>query len=67
MENSQIRKLEQEIALKQKCLYSAELQKMNKKVAQLLLQELKELKDQLKQVKQQQLKAEKKKSFASAY
>ncbi|KAA3436960.1 hypothetical protein [Rufibacter hautae] len=67
MEDKRIAKLENEIALKQKCLHSAELQKLNKKVAILLMEDLKELKFQLKGLRQQQAKMAKRKSFVAAY
>ncbi|WP_210465809.1 hypothetical protein [Rufibacter roseolus] len=67
MEDKRITKLENEIALKQKCLHSAELRKQNKKVAILLMEDLKELKFQLKGLRQQQAKLAKRKSFVVSY
>jgi len=61
MQDALILKLENEIKLKQKCMYFPDFRKLDKKVPVILLQEIKTLKLQLKLLKQQQIKAVKRK------
>ncbi len=64
MQVSLIQKLENEIKLKQKCLHYPDFRKLDKKVPVVLLQELKALKEQLKELKQQQNKTIKKRFYS---
>jgi len=61
MQDALIQKLENEIKAKQKCMYFPDFRKLDKKVPVILLQEIRDLKTQLKLLKQQKTKAVKRK------
>ena len=61
MQDALILKLENEIKLKQKCMYYPDFRKLDKQVPVILLQEIRALKTQLKLLKQQKIKSVKRK------